>query len=93
MPRRASINLISNTIELPGLEDLPIEMLVNREFPIATMLSFIHEVTHHWCFNSPVGLTQTLLYRDAITMMFSYRKERSDPAGGARYFYPMSDPG
>jgi hypothetical protein len=80
MSRRSFINLISNSVELPELNELPIEALLNREFPVDMILPFLHEITHHWCFNSPVGLAQALLYGETIEMMMLSVQE-SGPTG------------
>jgi hypothetical protein len=32
-----------------------------RDLPIATLPTFLHEATHHWCFDSPVGIALHLL--------------------------------
>ena len=37
-------------------------LLLNRDLPVSTFSSFIHEATHHWCFISPVGTALSFLY-------------------------------
>jgi hypothetical protein len=42
MARRASIEIISNTLSIPALDALPIVTLINREYPLEHILTFIH---------------------------------------------------
>ena len=35
--------------------------LMELDFPLGLLPSFLHEITHHWCFMSPVGTTLALL--------------------------------
>jgi hypothetical protein len=81
MSRRSFINLISNNVGLPELDELPIEALLNRDFPVDMVLPFLHEVTHHWCFNSPVGLAQVLLYVETIELMMLGAMQQGRPTG------------
>lgn len=36
--------------------------LLTPELPDSTWPVFVHELTHHWCFNTPVGMALTHLY-------------------------------
>jgi hypothetical protein len=39
--------------------------IVDRDLPIHTLPTFLHEATHHWCFDTPLGLTMHLLFMRA----------------------------
>ncbi|TMR94276.1 hypothetical protein [Nonomuraea basaltis] len=44
--------------------------LISGKMPAYTWPAFIHEYTHHWCFNTPVGQAMTYLYlRPALRIM------------------------
>src|SRR5436309_167325 len=36
--------------------------MVSGRLPQSTWATFVHELTHHWCFTSPVGEALTSLY-------------------------------
>lgn len=39
--------------------------IVDRDLPIHTLPTFLHEATHHWCFDTPLGLTLHVLFMRA----------------------------
>jgi hypothetical protein len=72
MLERSSIDLLSNKTILRGLSDpKEIALMTLGLYPSHALPQFIHEVTHHWCFNSPVGLAVALLQLEVAAMMVS----------------------
>jgi hypothetical protein len=70
MSMRSFINALSNPIHVPGIESASLAQIVKRQFPVDTILSCLHEISHHWCFQSPVGIAHALTYTDGLIHMF-----------------------
>ncbi len=60
---RGSVSLVTNLAVLPEVQlGKHLEALWRFEkIPISLLPTFMHEMTHHWCFNSPVGYTLAYL--------------------------------
>jgi hypothetical protein len=48
-----------------------------KRFPPTAIPKFLHEMTHHWCFNSPVGLALQLLTFHAVHREYDGLTDRS----------------
>jgi hypothetical protein len=59
--RFARTDLVSNNTVFRKPEYY-LGLLRGEALPVETYSSFIHEATHHWCFNSPLGNALSLLY-------------------------------
>jgi hypothetical protein len=59
---RAFTNPLSNVVVLSAFNmGEGMDTAGRRKLPLRCAPQFLHEVTHHWCFDSPVGLVLTLL--------------------------------
>ena len=61
--RRSWTDVTTNTVFLAGTDverDLP-GLLSFGEAPVRLAASFLHEATHHWCYDSPVGYALAML--------------------------------
>ena len=79
MSRRSSVDLFGNTTEIPSLNNVEVfaELLENRRYPTFAMASFLHETTHHWCFDSPVCSAL------ALTRLRAYHYQSIKASGAA----------
>jgi hypothetical protein len=62
--------------------------LIKGRLPGTTWHLFIHELTHHWCFNTPVGHALSVLYiRPFLELLDrdTFPAESSDEDAGSRY--------
>ena len=61
--RRSFADPLSSTIFVGklDLQKWTNDLAMMRRFPLTALPQLLHESTHHWCFNSPVGLTLQLL--------------------------------
>ena len=58
----AWIDLPTNFTSLPAFrEPEDVNGLLENNLPLDKAPVFLHEMTHHWCFNSPLGIALTLL--------------------------------
>ena len=58
----AWIDLPTNFTSLPGFSTgHDLKALLDKRIPSAKASSFIHEMTHHWCFDSPLGNVLSIL--------------------------------
>lgn len=59
---RAFVDPYSSSTSIPGkhLGDT-LAGFASRKVPLGQLPVFLHEVTHHWCFNSTVGISVALL--------------------------------
>jgi hypothetical protein len=79
MAERSSIDLLSNRTILRGFsQPRQIELACLGVYPDEALPQFLHELTHHWCLNSPVGLAVALLQLEAATI--AEQGERTDAA-------------
>jgi hypothetical protein len=70
MVERSSTDLLSNKTILRGYTQAREIALVGLGiYPEQTLPQFLHELTHHWCFNSPVGLAVALLQLEAAAIV------------------------
>ncbi|MBI3867375.1 MAG: hypothetical protein HY299_02505 [Verrucomicrobia bacterium] len=53
-------------------------LLRQRDLPVDTFSSFIHEATHHWCFISPVGTALSFLFLSAAKRTLRALAKRND---------------
>jgi hypothetical protein len=80
---RSWIDLVTNLSLLSGV-DLTKQFgnfFQYGKFPQSCLPSFLHELVHHWCFQSAVGSTLALLYLRARrrALMISGPEEKSSP--------------
>jgi hypothetical protein len=55
---RPKSDIVSNNILIQALwEPNGLNALLRGKLPRQTLPAFLHEVTHHWCFQSPIGAT------------------------------------
>src|SRR5215470_9519372 len=79
MLERSSIDLLSNHTILRDFTDpFDIAMMALGKYPPGVLPQFTHELTHHWCFNSPVGFALAFLELEATAIMVSGKVK--DPA-------------
>lgn len=58
----SSINVFTNEVEFSGLSEEEKQGLLTADrLPLRLLLPIMHEFTHFWCFNSPVGRALTIL--------------------------------
>ncbi len=58
----AWIDLPTNFTSLPGFDSpKDIQALLDHDIPRDLSSTFMHEMTHHWCFDSPLGLALSLV--------------------------------
>jgi hypothetical protein len=56
------VDPVTNYAELQGLSLLhDFGLIAKFEYPEALVAPFLHELTHHWCFDSPVGSAMAML--------------------------------
>ena len=78
MAIRSSIDFLSNRTILRGFsEPREIFMAALGIYPDYTLPQFLHELTHHWCFESPVGLAICLLQLEAAKLMLAGERKPS----------------
>ncbi|MCP3392340.1 hypothetical protein NLM27_26685 [Bradyrhizobium sp. CCGB12] len=72
MQEKSSIDLLSNRTILRGYSRHR-EIFLARlgTYPPETLPQFLHELTHQWCFNSPVGIALALLHLEAAAIDWS----------------------
>jgi hypothetical protein len=74
---RSHTDPLANLVVLSALDiRRHLHDIVQRDLPIGSLPTFLHEVTHHWCFDSPVGVALHLLFlraRRAAWMAFQQR--------------------
>lgn len=68
------VDLPTNYASLAGVElRTDFGLLIQGQYPLRFLSDFIHELTHHWCFQSPVGMALAMLrletFRDALTAL------------------------
>jgi hypothetical protein len=70
--RRSTTDPVTNTTVLSGFDtERYLAWLYNRKVEVNDILpTFLHEVTHHWCFDSIVGATIALLHMRARQTAF-----------------------
>ena len=76
MSQRAYTNPLSNTVVLSRFNlGEGLDTAAHMQLPKRCVPQFLHEVMHHWCFNSPVGLALALLqiraHRTAVSRLLS----------------------
>lgn len=60
--RSAWIDLPTNITSLPSFSGATeLKRLVDQDISPDNAFPLIHEMTHHWCFNSPVGMALTIV--------------------------------
>lgn len=47
--------------------------LIQGEYPLSFLTIFLHEITHHWCFQSPVGFSLATLRQGLLRNILSGR--------------------
>lgn len=63
---RSHTDALTNLVVLSSFDiGRHFQEIVDRDLPIATLPTFLHEATHHWCFDTPVGLALHLLFMRA----------------------------
>jgi hypothetical protein len=78
---RSFTDPLSNAVVLSSLDIARhMRQVIDKDLPAATLPAFLHEATHHWCINSPVGLAQLLLFFQARRK--AWRFHRQQPADG-----------
>lgn len=75
MDQRAYTNPFSNAVVLSRFNlGEGLDTTARMQLPQRCVPQFLHEVMHHWCFDSPVGLTSALLQirarRAAVSALF-----------------------
>lgn len=75
--RRSWADMISNQTAIAdfSIRDHVNAMQSNRNFPLAGLPAFLHECTHHWCFESTVGLSLTLTWLRTLTDLTVWSKD------------------
>jgi hypothetical protein len=81
--QKSFVDPVSNLTVLSSIDlTRDIVNLIQLKFPEMALPAFLHEITHHWCFLSPVGSVLSLLslraYRSAILIAASQSKEVAD---------------
>ena len=62
---RSYVDPIAIRFVIPEIEvESHLNEFIGREFPIDYLTSFLHECSHHFCLNSPLGLAFCLLNLD-----------------------------
>jgi hypothetical protein len=60
---RSHTDTLTNLVVLSSLDiGRHFREIIDRDFPIVTLPTFLHEATHHWCFDTPVGIAMHLLF-------------------------------
>lgn len=60
--KKAWIDLPTNITSLPSFSDASeVRSLIDKDIKPENALPLIHEMTHHWCFNSPVGMALSIV--------------------------------
>jgi hypothetical protein len=67
------------TLAPTGLQDHLAELLSTGGAPRGVFLDFLHETTHQWCFNSPVGFS--VAYLQARALCLAAFASRGAPVG------------
>jgi hypothetical protein len=81
MAIRAWIDPISNVIRPRGvILRRDIKGFIIGPWPRHTIQAFVHELTHHWCFHSPVGLAVSLLRFRALRRLINSQHLPKDSA-------------
>lgn len=76
MNQRAYTNPFSNTVVLSQFSlGEGLDTTARMQLPLHCAPQILHEVMHHWCFDSPVGITVALLQtrarREAVASLFN----------------------
>jgi hypothetical protein len=59
---RSHTDTLTNVVVLSALDiGRHFDEIVERDLPIGTLPTFLHEATHHWCLDTPVGIALHLL--------------------------------
>ncbi len=73
---RASVNLFTNFSSLPSIDaEKDLSELVTGDLNPSHIQVLMHEITHHWSFNSPVGLALSVIYFRNVLDSCSYPSE------------------
>lgn len=78
---RAWIDVFSNFAMFDGVNAYKLlESMKGNDFPADNLLTILHELTHHWCLNSPVGraIGSMQLYSYCILMELRRNGEMTD---------------
>lgn len=76
---RSHTDPLANLVVLSALDiSRHLDEIVRRDMPIGTLPTFLHEVTHHWCFDTPVGVALHLLFLQARRSAWIGLKQRSE---------------
>jgi hypothetical protein len=71
---RSFADPLSNLVVLSALDiRRHIRQIYHKDLPPSCLPTFLHEATHHWCFSSPVGFAELLLFFRARREAFRYR--------------------
>jgi hypothetical protein len=75
--RRSWADMISNQTAIADftIRDHVNAMRSNGNFPLAGLPAFLHECTHHWCFESAVGLSLALTWLRTLTDFIVWSKD------------------
>jgi hypothetical protein len=77
------VEFASNTMVMGEMEFLHhVKDIIQGTLPVRLLCDASHEMTHHWCFNSPVGTALALLKLRAGAATFTGTKQ-------ADIFYPL----
>ena len=70
---RSYTHPLSNVVVLKSLDvSRHIREILDNDLPLDCLPVFLHEATHHWCFNSPVGLAEFFLFCRARRAAFEH---------------------
>jgi hypothetical protein len=71
------VDLVSNTVVLEEIDFVThYAKISSQSFPQHALGPAVHELTHHWCFNSPVGSTLALLKLEIRHAIFTGTSQR-----------------
>jgi hypothetical protein len=59
--------------------------IYDKDIPLSCLPTFLHEVTHHWCFTSPVGFASLLLFFRARREAMRYFLKKGQRSGDKLY--------
>lgn len=88
---RASIDPLSNLIR-PRRLDLRsnIRGFIVGPWPQEHAQSFLHELTHHWCFHSPLGTILSLIRGEALALVFHEEDRPIGEQASADLFFGLA---
>lgn len=88
---RSFTDPITNHVFLSSISlEADFNSIAKMELPPTLMPSLLHEMTHHWCYDSPVGIALVLLYlrarREAVKLVLNTQDQFNELQFVSDYF-------